>query len=712
MANTRTQQFSGYFSEFDLSSVFRFDFTHLKSDLIGGLTSAIVALPLALGFGLLSFNGNPQGAVAGLYGAIFTGILASFFGGTRQQITGPTGGMTVVLTGVYINYGGVEALLAACILAGLFQIGFGLLKLGKYVSLVPYPVIVGFTNGIAILIFTQQFSTFNSAPVIAVITMATIYLIPKLNKDLPKSLIGLLVGSFAAYFFSSVDLLRWQFDPAVQSFTIRDAIATIGNIPSSFQVPRLPYIQFETWQKVVPAGFTISMLGAIETLLASVVADNATNTRHNSNKELIGQGIANFTAPFFGGVAGTGAIVRTMVNIKAGAKTRLSGIIHGVVLIVVMLFLGGLAAHIPLAALAGVLMMTAIGMFETEPMRLLPRSPLPDAVVMVTTIAITVMVDLITAVEVGMVMAAFLFVHRMSELGMVSGTAMDGSSRLKLDEATQKELDRHKIIIYDIEGALFFGAARSFVDNLERNFEVNVVILDIENVPVIDTTGAIALENIVHRLYADQKRLLIVGIRPPVRQVLYNLGVTQKIGIGNFIPTLDEAVKYSLDIVNDRVQHEHLASFIPEKLILLDVQAQTKEELFISLISQAAKTGLIKNKAEFLQSVVERELQMPTNIGRSVAVPHGRVPSEKEKLVVIFARLRNELLYNAETGETVKFIFLVSTGTNEKQYLDALRMIATNIKNDSIYERLLKAKDGSEVHHIFSEIKITTKAGH
>jgi len=641
-----------------------------------------------------------------LYGAIFTGILASFFGGTRQQITGPTGGMTVVLTEVYIQYGGVEALLAACIVAGLFQIGFGLLKFGKYVSLVPYPVIVGFTNGIAILIFMQQFATFNTAPVIAVITMATIYLIPKVNKNLPKSLIGLLVGSVAAYAFSSSDLLRLHFDTVDKTFSLHDIIATIGAIPSSLQIPQLPHISWETWQNVVPAGFTISLLGAIETLLASVVADNATNTRHNSNKELIGQGIANFTAPFFGGVAGTGAIVRTMVNIRAGAKTKLSGIIHGFILVFVMLFLGGLAANIPLAALAGVLMMTAIGMFETEPMRLIPKSPLPDSIVMLTTIAITVLVDLITAVEVGMVMAAFLFVHRMSELGMVTANDIDGNSKLKLDEETRQRLEKHKIVIYDIEGALFFGAARSFVDNLEKNFDLNVVILDIENVPVMDTTGAVALENIVHRLYADNKRLLIVGMRPKVRQILYRMGITQKIGIGNFIHTMKEAIEYSLDIVSNNDTRDHLASYIPESLILLDVTASSKEELFISLISQAAKTGLIKNKSEFLQSVVEREMQMPTSIGRGVAVPHGRVKSEKKDIVIIFARLKDELVYNDANDEKVKFIFLVSTGTNEKEYLSALRMIATNIKNDSVYQRLLKAKDKSEVHHIFSEIKI------
>ena len=710
MVNTSKEFIADYFKEFEFPSILKFDLSHFKQDLIGGMTSAIVALPLALGFGLLAYNGNPQGAVAGLYGAIFTGILASFFGGTKQQITGPTGGMTVVLTDVFIHYGGVEALLAACIVAGLFQIGFGLLKLGKYVSLVPYPVIVGFTNGIALLIFMQQFKTFNSAPVVALMTMAVIYLVPKINKNLPKSLIGLLFGSIAAYHFSSFDFLRFQFGTLQSPFTIADIITTIGTIPSSFQIPSLPHIQWETWQKVIPAGFTISLLGAIETLLASVVADNATNTRHNSNKELVGQGIGNFVAPFFGGVAGTGAIVRTMVNIRAGAKTKLSGIIHGLILIIVMLFLGGFASHIPLAALAGVLMMTAIGMFEVEPIQLIPKSPLPDSVVMLATIAITVFVDLITAVEVGMVMAAFLFIHRMSEMGMVVQSDLNDSFNATMDDAKRKILEKNKIIIYDIEGPLFFGAARSFVDSIEKNFDVNVIILDIENVPIMDTTGALALENIVHKLYNDNKKLLIVGIRPKVREILYDLGVTKKIGIGNFIPSMDEAIQYSIDIVNNNISHEHLASFIPENLIMMDVVAKSKEELFLTMITRAAKTGVIKNKAEFLQSVIERELQMPTHIGKKVAVPHGRVKSEKENIIVIFARLSEEIIYEEKTGEKVKFVFLVSTGTNEKEYLTALRMIAKNIQDDAIYKRLLAAQNQSEVHHIFSELKITNKS--
>jgi SulP family sulfate permease len=694
-----------YVREFDFTENFRFTTKHLKDDLFGGVTAAIVALPLALGFGILAYNGDPRGAVAGLYGAIFTGILASLFGGTKQQITGPTGGMTVVLTTVYIQHGGADALLAACIIAGLFQIGYGILKLGKYVSLVPYPVTVGFTNGIAVLIFLQQLKTFGTAPVIALITMATIYIVPKISRSLPKSLIGLIVGALVAYFFSSFDVLRLAHDPGAGNITVASAFKLIGEIPSSFQLPALPHISLETWKKVIPAGFTISLLGAIETLLASVVADNATNTRHNSNKELIGQGIANFTAPFFGGVAGTGAIVRTMVNVRAGGKTRLSGIIHGVVLVLVMLFLGGLASQIPLAALAGVLMMTAIDMLELEPIKLIPRTPLADAAVMVATIFITVFADLITAVEVGMVMAAFLFVHRMSEMGM-DQTLLEEGKGVALDESTLKVLKENKIVVYDVEGPLFFGAAKSFVTQLEKNFDVNVVILDMENVPAIDTTGAVALESIVERLYKDRKRLLIVGMREKVRKILYDLGITQAIGIGNFLPTLAEAIGYALAITRQEMEQTYLGGYLSEELIMLDLDVADRTDLFEKMVAQAYKAGIVKNKPEFLQSIMDRETLTPTTIGRGVAVPHARSGGANNHVVVVFARLRAPIVYSAESAEQVRMVFMVSTGSNERQYLNVLRLIASNVSQDRIYNKLLEAEDVHEVHHLLSEIRL------
>ena len=694
-----------YMKDFAFGENFRFSFKNLKGDLVGGLTSAIVALPLALGFGILAFNGDPRGAVAGLYGAIFTGILSTLFGGTPQQITGPTGGMTVILTTVYIQYGGPEALLAACVIAGLFQIGYGLLKVGKYVNMVPYPVTVGFTNGIAILIFTQQFRTFGTAPIIALITMATIYASSRINKNLPKSLIGLTVGALAAHFLSSSDFLRVRLNLAESSlFSVSSVIQVIGTIPSEFQLPKLPAISWETWKNVLPAGFTISLLGALESLLASVVADNASNTRHKSNKELVGQGIGNFVAPFFGGVAGTGAIVRTMVNIRAGASTRLSGIFHGLVLVLVVLFLNNLAAQIPLAALAGVLMMTAVGMLELEPIKLLPRTPLADAAVMLATTLITVFTDLITAVEVGMVMAAFLFIHRMSELGMDEKLLQEVKG-LVLDEETLKVLRENKIVVFDIEGPLFFGAAKGFVDALEKNFDVKVVILDMENVPIVDTTGAVVLEDIVERLHKDKKRLLIVGMRSKVRKVLYNLGVTQRIGIGNFINTVPEAIEYALALVKDNSEPMHLAHFVTEPLIMLNVVASHRDELFQKMAVQASKAGVVRNKLEFLTNIVEREEDAPTVIGKGVAVPHARSGGSDSKLVVIFARLKDPIVYTLENPEKVSLVFMVATGSNERDYLEVLRLIALNVSNARVFGHLMSSNDVHEVHHVLTEVR-------
>lgn len=695
-----------YLREFDFRENYRFTLKHLKGDLVGGLTAAIVALPLALGFGLLAFNGDPRGAVAGLYGAIFTGVLASLFGGTPQQITGPTGGMTVILTTVYMEYGGPEALLAACILAGVFQVIYGLLKVGKYVHLVPYPVTVGFTNGIAILIFTQQFKTFNTAPIIALVTIAVIYLVPKVNRNLPKALIGLIAGTVVAYAFSSNDLFRASYDPATGGLTFASAIKVIGEIPSHFQLPGFPDISWETWRKLVPAGFTISMLGSIETLLASVVADNATNTRHNSNKELIGQGIGNFVAGVFGGVAGTGAIVRTMVNVRAGGMTRLSGIIHGLVLVLVMLFLGTLASSIPLAALAGVLMMTAIGMLELEPIKMIPRTPLPDAAVMVATILITVLTDLITAVEVGMVMASFLFVHRMSEMGM-DQRLLEEVKGVALDEPTQQLLKDNKIVIFDVEGPLFFGAAKSFITTLEKHFDVKVVILDMENVPVIDTSGTVALENIVERLHHDKKRLLIVGMRDNVRKVLYDLGVTKKIGIGNFLNTVDEAIRYALEITKREVEQTYLGGFVSESLIMLDVKAKDRDDLLDKMVTQACNAGVVKSRELFLESILQREALTPTIIGKGVAVPHAHSGGANGRVVVVFARLKEPIRYNQDNPELIRLVFMVATGTNEREYLNVLRLIATNISHEHVYKRLLSANDVHAVHHLLSELKTT-----
>jgi len=252
---------------------------------------------------------------------------------------------------------------------------------------------------------------------------------------------------------------------------------------------------------------------------------------------------------------------------------------------------------------------------------------------------------------------------------------------------------------------LFFGAARGFVGALEKNFDVKVVILDMENVPIIDTTGAVGLENIVERLHQDKKRLLIVGMRSKVRKVLYNLGVTQRIGIGNFLNTMDEAIEYSLALVRDNIERTSLAHFIREPLIMLDVEAGERDELFQKMAVQASKAGAIKNKLEFLEKIVGREEEVPTIIGRGVAVPHAHSGGSDGRVVVIFARLKTPIVYSPENPEKVQLVFMVATGASEREYLEVLRLIALNVHNPDVLDGLLTSNDVHEVHHMLAVVK-------
>lgn len=675
-----------YLKEFQFPEVFKFDLSHLKGDLIGGVTSAVVALPLALGFGILACNGDPKGAVAGLYGAIFTGFLASLFGGTPRQITGPTGGMTVILTQVYISYGGASALLGACLIAGLLQIVYGFVKAGRFISFIPYPVIVGFTNGIAILIFSQQLKLFAGAPVVGLVAIVIIVLVPFINRNLPKALIGLIVGTIvAAFFYSRLEFLRIAIDPSTLSIEVRDTIGLIGEIPRSFSMPHFPTYGLSTWSNLFSAGLTISLLGALETLLASVVADSVTGDRHNSNRELVGQGIGNFAAGLFGGIAGTGAVVRTNVNIRAGGVTRLSGMIHSVVLVAVMLSMSSLVGRIPLVVLAAVLMMTAIGMFEWEPLRLIPKTPVPDAVVMIATMTITVVSDLITAVLVGFALSGFLFVYRMSELGMTNMLEGKHGGTLPAEEATQ--LRKHKIVAYDIEGPLFFGAAKNFVKEIEQQFDYRVIILNMERVPVIDTTGALALEDIVDRLHRDKKKLIIAGMRREVRTVLHKLGVTGKIGVGNFATDVAKATQYAISFADGQAERMHLGRFLSQNLIMLDVKPRNKEELFTQMTERAFRHRFIKNKAAFLKDLWEREQSASTGLDRGIAIPHSRSGSAGS-VVIVIARLSAPIEYETLDGSPVDLVFMIAASDDADEYLQTLSLLAKSLKKPGLVERL------------------------
>lgn len=689
-----------YFQEFRLRDLLRFDLRHLRGDLIGGLTSAIVALPLALGFGILAYNGDPRGAVAGLYGAIFTGILSAFFGGTPRQITGPTGGMTVILTTVYMQYGGPDALLGACLIAGVLQIGYGVIKAGRFISFVPYPVIVGFTNGIAVLIFSQQIRLFAAAPVIGLITIGAIVAAPYIHKGLPKALIGLLVGTTAGtFFFGQWDWMQGAFDPASGGFSVRQSLDLIGTIPHAFALPHLPDVDWKTWSRLFPAGLTISLLGALETLLASVVADSVTGDRHNSNRELVGQGIGNFVAGLFGGIAGTGAIVRTNVNIRAGGVTRISGIFHGLVLLAVMVAFAPLVGMIPLTVLAGVLMMTAIGMFEWEPLKLIPKTPAPDAIVLVTTMTITVVSDLITAVLVGFALAGFLFVYRMSELGVTN--LLDEKHRKLIGPEQEELLRRHRVVVYDIEGPLFFGAAKNFVKEIEEEFDYRVIVINMENVPVIDTTGALAIEDIVDRLNRDKKKIVIAGMRKEVRTVLHRLGVTAKIGIGNFAPDLGQALRYALGFAAGETERMHLGKFLTPDLIMVDLKASSKKELFAKMVARAHRKGYVRNEAEVLKDLWEREDAASTGMQKGMAIPHSRSGSAG-KLVIMVARLAHTIDYETLDGSRVDLVFLIAASEDNEEYLQVLSLLAKVLRKAGVLEGLRAARKQDDIYDLLA----------
>lgn len=528
---------------FKSSQLSRFSslFSNLRGDLTGGLTAAVVALPLALAFAVAS-GVEPK---AGLYTAIVAGIVAAIFGGSPVQITGPTGAMAVVLVGIVAKYG-IEKVWIVGVMAGIIQIALGVAKLGQLVKFIPYPVTAGFTNGIAVIIFCGQLNNFfglqlprseHFAPALwqtathlatvnwAAIGLATVVIVakllwPKINTTIPGSLVGLVLATgIASYFHLDVP--------------------TIGAIPQSLPIPQgiSHWNNFGLIRELINPALALAALGSIESLLSAVVADGMTvSEKHNSDRELIGQGLANIIVPFFGGIPATGAIARTAVNVRSGGKTRLSGVIHGVALAIIVLTLAPLAAQIPLAALAGILMVVSIRMIEWEAIGLLMRATYSDFAVMMLTWTVTILFDLVLAVEVGLIAAGVLFIKRMSELGIVKIPDTE-----IFPPGIPLELGK-EIAVYRVDGPVFFGAAEKFVSFLRDQPEVKYLILRLRFVPNMDTTGLVALEDIYHDLERHDCRLLLTGLQPQVKQLLERSGLLDIIGLSNCFETTTDAI--------------------------------------------------------------------------------------------------------------------------------------------------------------------------
>lgn len=515
--------------------IYGLSFNNLRGDVYGGLVAAVVALPLALAFGVAS----GAGAIAGLYGAIFVGLFAALFGGTPAQVSGPTGPMTVVMAGLIAQFGQEPSLVfTAVILGGGLQILLGLSGVGQYIALIPYPVISGFMSGIGAIIIILQagplvghvahsggvlatlamLPSFFADPVVdalvlGVVSLAIVYGTPeRVGKIVPPPLLALLAGTVLGVF-------------------VFPGASVIGPIPTSFPMPVLPILHLDAVKMVIEEAIVLAMLGSIDSLLTSLVCDNMTRTRHDSNRELIGQGIGNAVAGLFGGLPGAGATMRSVINIRTGGRTPISGVFHAVVLLAVLLGLGPLAERIPLAVLAGILVKVGVDIIDWRFLKHVLQAPRADVTIMLVVCAMTVLADLIMAVAVGLVLASVLFVKRMADLELMNLrviTGQTGESPLTEEEA--QVLGRHegKIILIHIDGPMSFGSAKNMVRRLEgvaRWGSFRVVVLDLSDVPAIDGTAALAVEDMIRMAQAHHQHLVLVGTQPVVTKVLEGLGV-------------------------------------------------------------------------------------------------------------------------------------------------------------------------------------------
>jgi SulP family sulfate permease len=535
-----------------------YDSQAFRRDLTAGFIVGVVAIPLAMAFAIAA-GVKPQ---YGIYSTIIAGFLISMFGGSKFQIGGPTGAFIPILLGIVLQYG-YEDLLLAGILAGILLVLMGLFKLGALIKFIPRPVTIGFTTGIAVIIFSGQIknflglsnlesheyflsnmkeiglhlSTFNLYSVMmAFVSLAILIFLPKAIPKIPASLVAIIVPSMIAFVWFSGKL------PTIGS--------AFGAIPSTLPTLSIPHISIEKIVELLRPAFVIAMLGGIESLLSAVVADGMTGSRHNSNRELIGQGIANMAAPLFGGIPATGAIARTATNIKTGAASPISGMVHAIVVLLILVLFASYASAIPLACMAPILMMVAWNMSERKEFIHILKTRTSDSLVLLITFLLTVLTNLTTAVEVGLVLAVILFVKKMSDIHSVSKVLPDPSIKSEKVKPymVNEGHDCPQISIYTIEGPLFFGATHRFEQALKASTHLNtkVLLLRMSKVPYIDASGEAHLAGIVSYFGKIGCTVLISGIRTQPIAYLQRTGLDSVIGKEHFFEHTGDAIQYAL----------------------------------------------------------------------------------------------------------------------------------------------------------------------
>lgn len=567
--------------KFDLKEVFypkffslfkkgRYDKQTFMSDLIAGIIVGIIALPLAIAFGIAS-GVTPQ---QGLITAVVAGFLISLFGGSHFLIGGPTGAFIVIVAGIVSKFG-MQGLIIASIMAGVILVAMGLLKLGGVFKFIPYPIVVGFTSGIAVTIFSTQMKDFFGFTMAvpsgfipqwgcyfsnlgninwieataSIVCLLVIIFWGKINKKIPGSLIALVVGT-------AVSVLLDKF-AGVHLATIGTKFPELANgLP--MPKPVVPELNFQTMRELVSPAFTIAILCAIESLLAAMVADGVTGKHHNANTELIGQGIANIITPLFGGIPATGAIARTMASINNGGKTPVTGLIHAVVLLLIYLFLMPYAVYIPLSALAAILVMVAYNMSEWRTFKNLLRGEKADVAVLLITFFLTVIVDLTVAIEFGLLLAVIMFVRRVMQTSTID--VLDAEKKIALtesDEVVNPEDTQYLDIpegvdVYEINGPFFFGIASRFDDFEDRKGKTStkVRIIRMRKVPFIDSTGINNLNNLIDRNHRRGVKVILSGVQDNVKASLIRYGIDQKLSDGCIQPHIIPALKRAQEIIS------------------------------------------------------------------------------------------------------------------------------------------------------------------
>ena len=533
--------------------------TDFTTDLMAGIIVGIVALPLAIAFGIASGVSPEKGIIT----AIVAGFIISFLGGSKVQIGGPTGAFIVIIYGIIQEYG-IEGLMVATMMAGVLLILLGIFKLGTIIIFIPYPIIIGFTSGIAVTIFTTQiadifgldfkgekvpgdfigkwilyfhhFDTVNWWNVIvSVVSVFIIAITPKFSKKVPGSLVAIIlvtVGVYCLKLYGGITCID----------TIGDRFSIKAQLPEA----AVPALDWEAIKNLFPVAITIAVLGAIESLLSAAVADGVIGDRHDSNTELIAQGIANFVSPIFGGIPATGAIARTMTNINNGGKSPVAGIVHAVVLLLILLFLMPLAQYIPMACLAGVLVIVSYNMSGWRVFKGLLKNPKSDVAVLLITFFLTVIFDLTVAIEVGLVIACVLFMKRVMETTKISVITdeIDPNNESDLEVHEEHLMIPQGVEVYEINGPYFFGIATKFEEIMSRlGDRPKIRIIRMRKVPFIDSTGIHNLTTLCEMSQKDNFHIFLSGVNEKVHKVLEKSGFYELLGEENICSNINEALE-------------------------------------------------------------------------------------------------------------------------------------------------------------------------